>query len=274
MKVKFYFEELAYIFKKSISDFVFLAVVYFLTLLIFSSLIQFYAYLSRLQGESFKVSFMKVFFEDNVDPKVIEAIRAYTEPLPVIDKVVYVSKEMAKVEFAERFPKYSGLLSIFQESPFPQNIEIRFNRKALGNDLIEELTEFYSRFPAVSNVQHNYSSALQIYKLRKSLFLIGLWLFVTFLIFYIPLNLSFMRSIFNRERKLFDLVEYFGYEKRGLEITFVVASSMPLVIVSLFILVVFNLVSGVLHIPLFPIYLLLLFFLLLQVIFSIDVLEK
>uniref|UniRef100_A0A7V4E5N5 FtsX extracellular domain-containing protein n=1 Tax=candidate division WOR-3 bacterium TaxID=2052148 RepID=A0A7V4E5N5_UNCW3 len=274
MKIRFYLEELIHIFKKSISDFIFLAVIYFLTLLIFSTLTQFYVYLSGLQNESFKVSFMKIFFEDEAPPEVINTIKVYAECLPAVDKVVYVSKEMAKVEFAERFPKYSGLLSIFQKSPFPQNIELRFNEKSLGNHLINDLTDFFSRFPFVSNVQHNYTSALQIYRLRKSIILVGFWIFVSFLILYIPLNLSFMRSIFAREKKLFDLVEYLGYEKRGLEITFVVASAIPLVLVSFIILAVFNQIAKMLHIPFYPVYLLLLFFLLLQLIFSVDVLEK
>ncbi|HOP32360.1 MAG TPA: permease-like cell division protein FtsX [Candidatus Hydrothermia bacterium] len=274
MNIKFYLQEMGFILKKSWSDFIFLAVIYFLSLVIFSSVIQSYSYFSKLLDENFKVSYMKVFLNDDVERNEILILRKYAENNPVVSKVELISKERAKEEFAVRFPKYAGLLELFPGSPFPQNLEIKFSENVLGLEVIDDFVEFYSHFPSVTNVQHNYASALQIYKLKKSIFSFGTILFLAFLILYIPLNLSFVKGIFERESKLFFLVEVFGKSNFKLKVTFVATVAIPLIVVSIINLFVFKSLAGALNIPLYPVVYLMLFFLLLQILFSVDVLER
>lgn len=274
MNIRFYTQELFSIMRKSRSDFIFLLVIYFLSLVIFSAAIQSYSYISKLLDETFSASYMKVFIEDDADERMVSLVRKCAEESPVVERVELITKEKARDEFKSRFPRYSALLELFPGSPFPQNLEIKFSSRALGVGYIDEFMGFLSNFPVVSNVQHNYTSAIQLYRIRKSLY--GIWaiLFLTFMVLYIPLNLSFMRSIFEREKKLFYLVEYFGSSRRKLEATFVLAMAIPLLLVSALTLVVFRNLGELLKIPIYPVVYLLLFFLFLQMIFSFDVLEK
>ncbi len=274
MNIKFYLSEMLVIFKKSLSEFIFLSVVYFISLLIFSGITQGYFYLSKLLNETLRMSYMKVFLLDETTEKDVKGLQIFARNLPYVDTIRFISKEMASVEFSEKFPKYKGLLSLFPESPFPPNLEVRLNEKILGNDNLERLVEFYSKYPIVTSVQHNYSTVLRLFEIKRSMAKAGLLLLFFFLFFYVPLNISFIKSIFLRERKFFDFVELSGFDKRGLELTFVGAVFIPFLLVSLLNYLIFRIISNSLQISFFPVATVILFFLALQLLFSIDVLEK
>lgn len=274
MNIRFYLEELYYLFKKSRNEFIFLTTIYFLSFTLLSALLSAFSYTSKILSENVKASYMKVFLKDEAKEKEITLIKTYLSPNPLLEEVRYVSKEMAREEFKSRFPKYSGLLEIFSESPFPQNLELKFKEKAIGTSQIKEITQFLSNFPFVSNVQHNYDTALKLFEIKRLLSEVILFFMLAFVILYIPLNLSFTKSILERERKLFDLVEYLGTSRKGLGITFVLSVAIPLLLMGLVNYLIFRKVSHAFQLPLWPVTLLVIFFIVLQLIISLDVLEK
>ncbi len=274
MNIKFYLDELLYIYKKSRSEFIFLTVIYFLTLIIFSGIIQTSFYVSKILNQSVKACYLKAFLQDNVKQNEINVITNLFSQNPLVDKVEYISKERAREEFKERFPRYAPLLEMFKESPFPQNIEIRFKENAISTRIIKSTSDFLSRFPYVANVQHNYQTPISLFNIQKNIIEFGLILFVAFMVLYIPLNLSFLRSIFEKEKKLFTLTEFFGSSRTPLAVTFVIGVAIPLVVMSLINYFIFQKISKLFDISTWPILLLTLYFLILQFLFSIDVLEQ
>lgn len=274
MNIKFYLDELLYIYRKSRSEFIFLTVIYFLTLIIFSGILQTSNYVTKIIKQSVKASYLKAFLQDDAKQKEINVIINLLSQNPLVEKVEYISKERAREEFKERFPRYAPLLEMFSESPFPQNIEIRFKEKAIGTDIIQSTSDFLSRFPSVANVQHNYQTPISLFNILKNILEFGLILFVAFMTLYIPLNLSFLKSIFEREKKLFALTEFFGSSRTPLAVTFVIGVALPLVIMSLINYFIFQKISKLFDISTWPILLLTLYFLMLQFLLSVDVLEQ
>lgn len=274
LNIKFYLDELIYIYKKSRSEYIFLTVIYFLTLLIFSTFLQSFSYVSKLITESASASYMKVFIADSAPKEDLTVIQKILGNNPLIKKVDHISKERAMEEFKDRFPRYAPLLEMFKTSPFPSNLEIKFKNQAIATSVIPGTSEFLSRIPWVMNVQHNYHTSIGLYKIQKTIVELGTALFTIFMILYIPLNLSFLRSIFEREKKLFTLTEIFGSSKTPLSITFIVSHTIPLIITASIILFLFHKLSTLFKIPLWPVAMLVGYFFILQILFSIDILEK
>ncbi len=159
--------------------------------------------------ESFSDQFTKgieaiFYFKDDVDQKKIDALIDRVRESLLVEKVTYVSRGQAEMDFSRLFPDLKYVLTEFDKSPFPSSMEVKFKIQEKIDTKINAFIEDIEQLKIVESTQVNIDWAKKILAYKQFLAFIGIFLssiliFISIFIIYnvIKLNIFYRKEEIN-----------------------------------------------------------------------------
>ncbi len=94
------------------------------------------------------------YLEETISPEQADELRSRVANWPVVEKVIYISKERALVRFRSQLREYAGILDGLRSNPLPASLELQLRPQVSRNGAIEELSSRLERQAGVAEVQY------------------------------------------------------------------------------------------------------------------------
>jgi cell division transport system permease protein len=94
------------------------------------------------------------YFDQELAPQELAALRAKIQSLPGTEKTVYISKEEAVKRFRARLKGQESLLDGITPDVLPASIEISLNRRNRDNQAVEAFVTLLKKIPSIKEVQY------------------------------------------------------------------------------------------------------------------------
>lgn len=98
---------------------------------------------------------INIFLDDSIEKKTRQELLASLREEPLVDSVLYVSKEEARKKFGDLFPALKENMMLLGENPLPASFELRLQSAEASPAAVVELARRVKDLSGVTDVQYD-----------------------------------------------------------------------------------------------------------------------